>query len=213
MGQYRDWGLSKAEHAVFKKLTTPIKIQDFLDSLPRNWEKHGNTLMSPRRVLWERKVHCIEAAFFAAAALWFNGEEPFVMDLQATSDDYDHVIAVYKRYGYYGAISKTNHTGLRFRDPVYKTYRELAMSYFHEYLHDIDHRKTLRTYSAPVNLKRFGSEWITAEEDLIDIAYAVDSMRHFPVAPTKNLRLVRAADKMEQRANRILEWKKSDPRT
>jgi hypothetical protein len=207
------FGLTKKESAVFKKLTTPIKIQDFLDSLPRNFEKHGATCMSPRRVLREKKMHCIEGAFLAAAALWLNGEEPLVMDFKAALGDDDHVIAVYKRHGYWGAISKTNHYSLRFRDPVYKTIRELAMSYFHEYLHDDNGRKTLRAYSIPVNLKKFGKKWITAEEDLIDIAWEIDRAKHFLIAPKKNLRLIRQISKIERKVNKLVEWKKSDWRT
>jgi hypothetical protein len=207
------FGLTGQELKIFKKLNGPIKIQNFLDSLPRNCEKRGDTCLSPRCVLREKKAHCIEGALLAAAALWFHGEEPLVMDFRATDEDYDHVIALYKRNGYWGAISKTNHVGLRWRDPVYKTIRELAMSYFHEYLHDTTHKKTLRSYSAPVNLKRFGAKWITAEEDLFVIAGEIDGVRHFPVAPKKNLRLVRPADKMERKANRLIEWGKKDPRT
>lgn len=204
--------LSASEKEIFKKLSTPVKIQDFLDTLPRNCEKGGDTLMSPRRVLRERKAHCIEGAFLAAAALWFHGEEPLVINLRATKDDYDHALALYRRHGRWGAISKTNHVGLRWRDPVYKDIRELAMSYFHEYLHD-DHRKTLRAYSRIVDLSRFGEEWITSEEDLFDISGAIQDFRHFPVAPRSNLRLVRPIDRMERLANELVEWEKSDPRT
>jgi hypothetical protein len=207
------FGLTEKESAILKKLSTPVKIQDFLDSLPRNWEKGGDTCMSPRRVLREKKVHCIEGALLAAAVLWLNGEESLVMDFRATDEDYDHVIALYKRNGHWGAISKTNHIGLRWRDPVYRTIRELAMSYFHEYLHDTTHEKTLREYSRPINLKKFGAEWMIAEEDLFNLAQKIDDAPHFPVAPKKNIRLVRPADKMERKANKLIEWPKKNPRT
>ncbi len=196
-----------------KKLSTPIKIQDFLDTLPRNMEKHGDTVMSPRVVLRKRKAHCIEAALLAATALWFHGHKPLVMDLRASKEDFDHVIAVYEKNGYYGAISKTNHVGLRFRDPVYRNFRELAMSYFHEYLHDHNGHKTLRAYSKPVSLARFGKKWVTSEDDLFDIASALDDVEHFPIAPKANIRLIRPADKMENLANRLVEWRKCDPGT
>jgi hypothetical protein len=205
--------LNKKEAAIFKKLSTPIKIQNFLDTLPRNNEKGGDTCFSPRRVLREKKAHCIEGALLAAAALWYHGVEPLVMDLQASNEDFDHVICLYKYHGRWGAISKTNHLGLRWRDPVYQTPRELAMSYFHEYLHDTNHKKTMRRYSVPINLKRFGEQWITSEENLFDLAGEIDSVRHYPVAPAKNLRLVRLPDKMERRANKVLEWHKTDSRT
>ncbi|HTW97091.1 MAG TPA: hypothetical protein VMD74_05555 [Candidatus Methylomirabilis sp.] len=207
------FGLNENELAVFKKLTTPVKIQDFLDKMPRNCEKNGDTVLSPRRVLREKKMHCIEGALLAATALWLHGRSPLVMDFQATDDDDDHVIALYKINGYWGAISKTNHVGLRWRDPVYRTPRELALSYFHEYLHERTHRKTLLSYSGPINLKKFGIKWITAEKNLFFLAQKINDARHFPVAPRRNLNLVRPADKMERRANRLVEWKKSDPRT
>jgi hypothetical protein len=153
-------------------------------------------------------MHCIEGAFLAAVALWLNGEPPLVMDFRAHKSDDDHVVAVYKRNGRFGAISKTNHVGLRFRDPVYKTIRELAMSYFHEYLHEKNHRKTLRYFSGAIDLRKFGTGWITDENNLFDLAYAIDCVRHFPVAPEKNLRLVRLPDKLERRVNELVEWPK-----
>ena len=139
------FGLTKQELKIFKKLNTPIKIQDFLDKIPMNWEKKGETYFSPRRALEARKMHCLEGAIFAATALWLQGEKPLLLDLKAKGDD-DHVVALYRRNGYWGAISKTNHAALRFRDPVYKTIRELALSYFHEYFLDRDGKKILDFY-------------------------------------------------------------------
>ena len=127
------FGLSKEELAIYKKLTTPQKIQDYLDTIPANLSKKGSTCFSPHLVFEKGKAHCIEGAFIAAAALWLHGEEPLLLDLKAKTNDYDHVVALYKQNGYWGAISKTNHPMLRFRDPIYKTPRELALSYFHEY--------------------------------------------------------------------------------
>lgn len=205
--------LSPKELTVFRSLSTPIKIQDFLDRMPVNWEKKGETCMSPRRALQERKMHCMEGAMFAASALWFHGEPPLLLDLRAHGDD-DHVVALYKRNGYWGAISKTNHATLRFRDPVYKTLRELALSYFHEYFADKNGKKVLREYSAvPFDLRKCGTTWVTAEEDLYEIAYALDDARHVRIVPRKNARLLRMADTMERRAGRLIEWSKKHPRT
>jgi hypothetical protein len=204
---------SKEELEILKKLSTPIKIQDFLDTLPRNMEKHGDTVMSPRMVLREKKAHCIEGALLSAVAMWYHGFPPYVMDLKATHDDFDHVIAVYKKNGYYGAISKTNHAGLRFRDPVYKTERELAMSYFHEYLDDEKSHKTLRFYSRLIDLRKFGSKWMISEENLFELAWELDNVKHFSIAPKENLRFLRPADHIESMVNHIEEWKKSDPGT
>lgn len=205
--------LSSAELNVLGKLTTPIKIQNYLDSVPLNWEKHGETYMSPRRVLRAHKMHCFEGALVAAAALWLHHEPPLLLDLRAHGDD-DHVVTLYKRNGYWGAISKTNHASLRFRDPIYKTMRELALSYFHEYFSNSTGKKVLREYSAsPFNLKTFGTAWLTAEMDLDEIAAALDAAPHSLLIPPRNRSYIRPADRMERRAGRIIEWPKSNPRT
>ena len=207
------FGLTKDELAVLKKLSSPIKIQNYLDTIPMNFEKKGETYMSPRRVLRENKAHCLEGALLAATALWLNGEKPLLFDLQAPGDD-DHVVALYYRHGYWGAISKTNHAALRFRDPVYKTLRELALSYFHEYFSNQTRRKTLRAHStAPFNLKKLGTKWIIAEEELYKIAEAVDQAPHDQLVTQPNLRLIRPADAMELKAGKIIEWRESNPRT
>lgn len=206
------FGLSKSELAVLKKLSTPIKIQDFLDALPLNWEKNGETYMSPRRVLREQKAHCLEGALLAGLALWLQGEKPLVLDLKAPADE-DHVIALYRRNGYWGAISKTNHTTLRFRDPVYKTIRELVLSYFHEYFDNANGIKSLRSHSRPYDLSKLGEQWITAEEDLFHIAETLDDLPHCRLFPKKNMQLIRPADPMELKAGEIIEWAKTDERT
>ena len=145
-------GLTAEEGRVLRALTTPQHIQEFVVGLHANFEEEGDTLRSVRGVLRHRRAHCIEAAFVAACALWLQGEPPLIMDLTAKGDS-DHVIAIFRRHGCWGAISKSNHVWLRWRDPVYRSLRELAMSYFHEYTNK--HRKTLRTYSRPVGLDRF----------------------------------------------------------
>ena len=202
-----------SERTVFKQLATPIKIQNFLDTIPMNWEKRGETYMSPQRAWRERKMHCLEGALFAAAALWLHGEPPLLFDLRADGDD-DHVVALYKRHGYWGAISKTNHAAVRFRDPIYKTLRELALSYFHEYFVNKTGKKVLREYSTnPFNLTTFGTSWITTEEDVFVIAEKIDRSRHSRIIPKRNMRFIRPADRMERRAGRLIEWPRSDPRT
>ncbi len=207
------FGLSKSELKIFKKLTTPIKIQNFLDKMPMNWEKKGETYMSPRRSLKIKKMHCLEGAIFAATALWLRGEKPLLLDLKAKGDD-DHVVALYRRSGYWGAISKTNHAALRFRDPVYKTLRELALSYFHEYFRNSDGKKILVSYSAqPFDLRSLDHKWVTDEEDLHFVAEAIDFAPHKQIYPKKNRKFIRPADVMERRAGKIIEWKRSHPRT
>lgn len=202
------YGLAKDELAVLSRLSTPIKIQDYLDSLPINFEKRGETLMSPRRVLREKKAHCIEGALLAATALLLAGEQPLLLDLKTLPSDDEHVVALYKRNGRWGAISKTNHATVRFRDPIYKSARELAASYFHEYFLDSTGAKTLRSYSDPFNLKRLGTSWITAEEDLWNISDALDAVPHFELFPSANTRYLRKADSMERKAGALKEWSK-----
>ncbi|MDP2665691.1 MAG: hypothetical protein Q8P23_03620 [bacterium] len=208
-------GLTLKEYTKLASLTTPIKIQDFLDAVPMNWEKKGDTHLSPRRVLREGKAHCIEGALLAAAALWLHGESPLIMNVSARMDkgDVDHVVALYKRGGFWGAISKTNHATIRFRDPIYRTPRELALSYFHEWFMNETGEKTLECYSKPLDLRRFGTEWITAEKDLWNIADALSVLPHYNLVPKGNWRYIRKADAMERKAGMLIEWRKSDPRT
>ncbi len=207
------FNLSKKEFSTLKKLNTPEKIQDFLDTLPINFEKGGDTCLSPRRVLREKKAHCIEGALLAATALWVAGGEPLLLDFQTTPEDEDHVVALYKKNGYWGALSKTNHAVLRFRDPIYRTIRELALSYFHEYFMLETGKKTLKSYSRPFSLKRFGTKWMTSEKNLWYIAETLDRSPHFPAVPKKNRAHIRPISKVEKKAFRTTEWTKKNPRT
>lgn len=206
------FSLTPSELVVFKKLTTPSKIQDFLDTFPINWEKSGETYMSPRRTLREKKMHCLEGALVAATALWLQGEQPLLLDLKAPGKkfDDDHVVTLYKRNGYWGAISKTNHAALRFRDPVYKTLRELALSYFHEYFDNATGKKILRAYSKPFDLAKLSPVWVTSEEDLHFIAEALDHSPHYPLFPKTHEKLLRNADHMELLAGKLIEWQEND---
>lgn len=206
-------GLTKSELALFKKLNTPVKIQAYLDALPINFEKKGETNLSPRMVIREQKAHCLEGALFAAAALWVHGKEPLVMDLRSIPDDEDHVVALYKTHGYWGILSKTNHSMLRFRDPVYKTLRELVLSNFHEYFANSTGVKSLREYSKPFNMKSLGKAWITAEQNLDFMVDLLDELPHYRLFPRSQDKYIRKADSMEMKASEILEWNKSDPRT
>lgn len=201
--------LSPAEYRVLRRLHTPQKIQDYLDAVPINFEERGETYMSPRRVMRHRKAHCIEGALLAAAALALHGEKPLLMDLRSLAHDVDHVVALFRRNGYWGAISKTNHPVLRYRDPIYPDVRSLALSYLHEYFMDTG-EKTLREYSAPFDLTRYAPEaWVTAEEDLDSLVDDLDRARHFPLVPKKNRRLMRRASGFEIKATAVTEWKKA----
>jgi hypothetical protein len=173
--------LNKQELAVYRRLTTPERIQKYLDDLPYNKERDGETCRGPRRVIRDNTAHCFEGALFAAAALRMNGFPPLILDLEAVRDD-DHVIAIYRTNGCWGAIGKSNYAGLRFRTPVYRTLRELALSYFEHY-YNLDGEKTLRAYSRPVNLSRFDKiNWMTSEEDLWTMPEYLLDISHTPIA-------------------------------
>ncbi len=207
------FGLTKIEMRDLRTLTTPARIQDFLDAFPVNLEKNGGTYMSPRRVLAEQKMHCFEGALVAALAFWIRGGRPLLLDLK-THGDVDHVVALYRVRGYWGAVSKTNHATLRFRDPVYRTLRELGLSYFHEYFNDTTGRKVLRSCSArPFDLRRFGTSWVTSAENLQPLADAIDQAPHQQLVAKANIRHLRRADAMERRAGDLREWHTADPRT
>jgi len=200
-------GLSPAELKILKRLNTPIKIQDFLDTLPTNFEHGGETCFSPRKVLRERKAHCMEGAMLAALALRVHGHKPWVLDLKVASSEDDHVVTPFTIKGYWGAISKTNHVLVRYRDPIYRTLRELVMSYFHEYT-DTKGKKVLRWYSKPLDLSRFDSQgWMTSEEDVFYIPQYLDTIRHYPLITKSQDKLLRPADRMELKIGAMLEWK------
>lgn len=167
------------ELAVLRRLTTPARVQRFLDhDIAYNKEPDGPTCRSPRRVLRDRTAHCMEGALFAAAALGCLGHEPMLLDFEAVRDD-DHVLAIYRVGGHWGAIAKSNYASLRFREPVYRTLRELAMSYFEHY-HNLAGEKSLRRYSRPVRLDRF-SNWRTAEHDVWEIPEYLCTIAHVPL--------------------------------
>ena len=171
-----------AERAVFRRLRSPELIQRFLDNLAYNKEPYGPTCRSPRRVLRDRTGHCMEGALFGAAALRMLGHPPLLLDLEAVRDD-DHVLAIFRTRGCWGAVAKSNYAGLRYREPVYRTLRELAMSYFEHY-YNLRREKTLRNYSRPVNLRRFDRiAWMTAEEDVWPVPEYLCTIRHTPLMP------------------------------
>ena len=202
------FGIEKKKLKILKKLNTPAKIQDFLNQMPMNFEKKEETCLSPMLVLEKKICHCMEGAALAALALRVNGYPPLVLDLTANKNDFDHVVAVYKKDGKWGAISKTNHAVLRYREPVYASIRELVMSYFHEYF-DNQGRKSLRSFSPTVNLKRFDKlGWMTTKEEIDYIPEYLVKVKHFPILNRKQIRNLRKAEQVEIEAGEIVEWKK-----
>lgn len=194
-------GLPLRQALSLSRLTTPEKVQDFINKVPINFEPGGDTCLSVTEALRQRRAHCIEAAFIAACAFWVNGKPPLLMDFQARGDS-DHVVALFRHGKYWGAISKSNHVWLRWRDPIYRNLRELAMSYYHEYV--TDRSKTLWTYSVPFDLRRYDpSMWVTNKEQCWDIAEALDETRHYKLVTLSQIKRLRARDDIEVRAGHI----------
>ncbi|MBP6888897.1 MAG: hypothetical protein KBC21_04350 [Candidatus Pacebacteria bacterium] len=190
--------LTEEDIRFLKKLSTPALIQDYLESIPFNHEDNGETCMSPRRVIKEAKAHCLEGAMLACAAFILQGRRPLIMSIKVTADDYDHVVALYKENGYWGSVSKTNHAVLGFRDPVYQSTRELAMSYFHEYFLIKNGKKTMRGYSPIISMNRFGKKWPGEERELYDIAIWISNYKHTPVTKNTNSPMLRKATALER---------------
>ena len=201
----QDLGLTRIEYAILRRLSTPHKIQDFVSSLRANFERKGETCLSVRQVLRRHHAHCIEGAMLAACTLWIHGEPPLLLDLKAVHD-FDHVVALFRRRGCWGAISKTNHAQLRYRDPVYRTLRELAMSYFHEYTNKKG-RLTLRSYSRAFDLRKMDPKlWVTNGSDCWDMPEMLDEIRHYPLVTGKQARLLYRRDAMERKVGALLQY-------
>ncbi len=185
------FGLSPQNLRTLRALKGPVHVQRFIDSIEY---QYANTAWSPERVLRERKGHCLEGAVLAAAALRVNGRPPLLMDLEAVHDD-DHVIALYRERGLWGGIAKSNFAGLRFRAPIYRTLRELALSYFEQY-YNLRGERTLRAYSRPVNLKRLDhQQWMTAEDDIWCVPELLIAAQHYPLFPDKVARTLPRLDR------------------
>jgi hypothetical protein len=177
-----DW--NKDEIEFLKTLDDPDKIQGFLDSIEYNPDYECR---SPRWVIRKKSAHCFEGALFAASALSFIGYEPLIIDMKSYNDD-DHVIAVFKEDGHWGAVAKSNFTTLRFREPVYRSLRELVMSYFDFYF-NIAGDKSLRSYSLPLNLSIYDAvKWTITDDDLEFIGDKLEKLRHYPVINEKMIK-------------------------
>jgi hypothetical protein len=201
-----DLGLSPGEYRRLARLDTPQKIQQFLNAIPINFEVGGETLLSVREVLKQRRAHCIEGAYVAAAALWIHGEPPYVMHLDCEISDFPHVITLFKRGGCWGALSKTNGAYLRYRDPVYRTLRELAISYFHEYFNKRG-KKTLRSYSGAFDLRRMDPHlWVTNGSQCIEAHDRLRDLRHYDLISRRQEKLVVRRDAFEMSASKMLQW-------
>ena len=183
--------LSKEEKIFFEQFKSPFDIQLFLNSVRYNPDYITN---SPRLVMHKKMANCFEGALFAAAVLRMLGHKPLIVDLMAYNDD-DHVIAVFKQNNLYGAVAKSNTTTLRFREPVYRSIRELVMSYFDFYFNTLGD-KSLRSYSNPVDLSKFDKvNWMTTEEDLEFIGDYLFTIKHNKILDAHSVRSLNPADK------------------
>ncbi|HOY67764.1 MAG TPA: hypothetical protein PLP29_12820 [Candidatus Ozemobacteraceae bacterium] len=176
------------ELSIFGSLESPVAIQAFLDTVPYSSDP---VYRSPRSVLRDRKAHCFDGAMFAAAALRRLGYRPLVLDMLAERDD-DHLLALFKEDNCWGSIAKSNFVGLRYRDPIFRSLRELVMSYFEDF-YNIEGEKTLRGYTVPLDLSRFDRlDWMMQDEALDAVADALDRQRTYDViSPAQAGRLPR----------------------
>lgn len=198
---------TKKELLFLRKHKTPALIQDYINTIPFNFETNGtDTVKSPLRTLRENNAHCMEGALLGAYMLSLQGHKPLLLHLKSTKNDFDHVVAPFQNNGLWGALSKTNHAVLRYREPVYKTIRELALSYFHEYFTD-DGAKTLRQYSDVLCLNDFEEGWECLEDDLWGVDEELDNITHYDIVPRSYVRSLRKADAIEREAGKIVEWK------
>ena len=203
-------GLSAREYAQLERQTTPRRIQAFVNAIPSNHEPDGATVLSVREVLRQRRAHCIEGAFVAACALWVQGAPPLVMHMDCDARDDPHVVALFRTRSGWGAISKSNGVALRFRDPVYRTLRELALSYFHEYF-DRRGLKTLRSYSGAFDLRRVDpAQWVTSTDDCHAVHDRLADLRHHALLTPRQEALLARRDRFERKAARLVEHPRPD---
>jgi len=204
-----DLGLRAGEFAVLRRLDSPQKIQAFLYALRQNFEPNGDSCRPVRVVLRERSAHCIEAAMLAAAALWVHGEPPLLLDLRAEEEqDVDHVVALYRRNGCWGTLAKANGPMLRERDPVYRSLRELAMSYFHEYANKRG-RRTLREYSRPYDLRGLDpAAWVSGEQDVWDLVERLDAHPHTRLLSARQVNTLSRPDPFMRQVTGALQYRR-----
>lgn len=201
-----DLDLTPGEFALLKRLATPQQIQLFVNAIPANHEVGGETILSVRQVLRQRRAHCIEAALVSACALWIQGRPPLVMHLDCAPNDFPHVVALFRRGACWGAISKSNGQHLRYRDPIYRSLRELAISYFHEYFDKRGH-KTLRSHSGAFDMRRIVPElWVTNPQACAEANDRLASLRHYALLSVAQQRSLARRDRFERAAAKMVEY-------
>lgn len=198
MGEHH--GLTQREWRFLQSLSPPWKIQKYLDELA--YDVAGAHCRSVRRVMRERTVQCMDGALFGAAALRAQGHRPLILDLEAVQDD-DHVLAVFRLRGGWGAVARSNYSGLRYREPIHATVRSLVLSYVESYF-NLRREKTLRRFSDPVDLSRFDRRnWMTAEDDLWDIPEYLVGIRHHRLLSAAQIRALAPVDRRLFEAGKV----------
>lgn len=201
-----DLGLDARAFTQLAALSDPARVQAFVNAIPVNFEPDGETVRSVRGVLAHRKAHCIEGALVAACALWIHGDAPLLMHLDCVLGDYPHVVALFRRGRHWGAISKSNHAVLRYRDPVYRSLRELTMSYLHEFRDSAGH-KTLRSYTAAFDLRSVPvAAWVTNVASCWEVHDRLAARRHYSLLTVTQARGLVDADACERRAATIVDF-------
>jgi len=186
-----DKALNNQETNLMAKMNSPYKIQAFLDSIPYSNE---SIYRCPLQVIRDRVAHCFDGALFAAAALRQIGFPPLILDMIPDSRDDDHLLALYKQEGHWGALAKSNFAGLRFREPIFRNLRELVLSYFEQY-YNIEREKTLRGYTLPLNLKAFDRfNWMIKDDSLELIAQRLDEIKRFYLLTPKMIAALSLVD-------------------
>ncbi len=169
-----------AERRILSGFKAPLDVQRYLDGVVYSDDKFAR---SPRSVMRDRLANCFDGALFAAAALRQLGYPPLVLDLRPDPKlDDDHVVALFKRFGCWGSVGKSNFVGLRYREPIHRTVREVVVSYFNDYYNSVGD-KTLRSWAGPIDLTRVDRlEWMTRDERLDEVGDYLDRARHVPIA-------------------------------
>ena len=175
---------TKQEKSILNKLDSPEKINKYLAKLKY---KVKDGCYSPSLVMKYQTAHCFDGALMGAAALEFHGHRPLIVDLWAEDDD-EHVICVYQVRNLWGSIAKSNTSLLLERAPVYKSIRELVMSYFDCYF-NYRGKLGLYSYSKPINLNQFNRfNWRHTEENLDLLTEHINNARHYQILSPKKLR-------------------------
>lgn len=188
-------GFTAKQLAVLRRLNTPRKVQDFLDYELSYNDSRPNTCFSPLEVLKQGKAHCIEGAMLAASAFLFHGRRSLLLDLRANPRDDDHVIAPFLHKGRWGAVAQSHFCGLRYREPVYGSFGELARSYF-EFYYNSRGEKTLREFSAPLETSALKPEWLYSARNVFFVSRKLDARKHYRIVGRPMEKELRRADSL-----------------